>query len=273
MTAAFSQQTALAGCTVVLTRPAHQQQPLKSDIESLGARVISFPTLSIGSVADESTRSRVRLMATADVVVFVSPNAVWHGVPLIRELIGWPERALVAAVGPATADALAEAGLTVGIAPDSGQGSRALLGLAAFRSEAVRRLKVFVVKGRGGLSVLADTLTEREADVTEVEVYERCTAGGDPASLLAAARAGRIDVVVVTSGDALSALFETAGESGRDAVTEMSMLVVSERIAALATSLGVRHAPKVATGASRVEILEALKQWKEAEYEQRRRAH
>src|SRR4029453_13889613 len=60
-----------------------------------------------------------------DVAVFVSPNAVVHGVSLGAGAA--PSGLRIAAIGPSTARALEDAGLTVSIRPRAGYTSEALL--------------------------------------------------------------------------------------------------------------------------------------------------
>ena len=98
----------LAGLGVVVTRPAAQAGPMVERLEALGARVVRLPLLAIEPPLDlEAARAMVRAAATCDLAVFVSTNAVDHGLALLRETCGGvPAGMRLAAIGLATAQAL-----------------------------------------------------------------------------------------------------------------------------------------------------------------------
>ena len=60
-----------------------------------------------------------------DLAVFVSPNAAWHGISLVREKGEWPTNLNIAVVGTGTAAAIEELGLFVYLQPESGVGAGA----------------------------------------------------------------------------------------------------------------------------------------------------
>ena len=90
----------LAELTVLVTRPAAQAVSLCEQITQRGGTAIAFPTVEIEAMAAAAANGH-------DLVVFVSVNAVAHGVHLIEK--GPTTR--VAAIGRATAAALAETSL------------------------------------------------------------------------------------------------------------------------------------------------------------------
>ena len=263
----------LAGCRVAVTRAVHQAEALTEGIENLGGQVILFPTLAIEKVLDANVEAKLTALPQAHLVIFVSPNAVWHGLALVRARSLWPKLATIAAVGCSTANLLEEQQLTVSLKPKSGSGSAALLELPAFSAEELAGRRVSIFKGRGGLPMLAEVLTARGAVVDELEVYERRVPDADARPFVAEAEGGRIDVVIITSGQAIENLFEMVGPDGRRWLCDADLVVVSERIANVALSLGAVRRPRVAKGATLENILDELKRWKESKHDGQERRH
>ena len=109
---------ALAGRTVVATRSGQRAVGLTNALEQAGAVVVQLPLTRTVDPADggDAVRARRGPLATYDWVVFTSQNAVDRLMAEVRDA-----RALagvaVAAVGPATADALRLAGVEPDLVP------------------------------------------------------------------------------------------------------------------------------------------------------------
>lgn len=226
-----------------------------------------FPTLAIVEVRDQVVMTKLASLTTANCLIFVSPNAVWHGVPLVNSHAAWPKLATIAAVGGSTATVLEEHGLTVDCVPSGTAGAAALLDLPVFHSSQINRSRVFIFKGRGGLTILTDELVQRGAEVVELDVYQRRKPQVDASEFVAEALGGGIDLVVVSSGEALVNLFDMLGARGRPWLCGADLLVVSERIADIAQELGVRRRPRVAAGAAPSQVVDELKRWKETRHD------
>ena len=112
------EQKPLLGRSVVVTRAREQASGLAAQLADLGAEVIQFPTIDIKPLEDySSVDAAVRNLGAYDWLIFTSANGVkcfWERL----EAQGLDARALyglqVAAIGPATAQAVR----THGIAPD-----------------------------------------------------------------------------------------------------------------------------------------------------------
>ncbi len=99
----------LFGHTVVVTRAAHQAAPLSRRLEDLGAQVLEIPVIALAPPADNGAALGARASRLSggeySWVVFTSANAVhrfFAFIPDSRSL----GRVQVAAIGPATAEAL-----------------------------------------------------------------------------------------------------------------------------------------------------------------------
>jgi len=250
----------LEGVGVLVTRAEHQAGPLCARIEAAGGTVITFPAIAIGAVPDAApARARFAELAHYDIVIFVSANAVeWA----LRT--GLQPQALrnsrLAAIGRATAAALAEHGLEVGIQPRARYDSEGLLAEAALQHVAGQR--ILIIRGQGGRQHLAHVLRQRGAEVDHAEVYRRWRPAADSAPLLAAWQAGRIQVVTVTSREVLDSLWHMLPEEGRQRLRATPLVVIGERTAALARSLGFKHTALIADPASDDGLVLALQRWR-----------
>ena len=182
----------LDGAGVLITRPRHQAGRLADAIESQGGIAHLFPVIEILPGNTAAIEAEVAKLQTPDVTVFISRNAVRHGLPYADGEI--------AAIGPATANALRTAGTVVDICPAAGFDSEHLLAEAAFENVADKTIRI--IRGEDGRDLLASTLRERGAHVDYVCTYSRATpehSEADLASLEQHWRKGDISAVTVMS--------------------------------------------------------------------------
>jgi uroporphyrinogen-III synthase len=123
----------LTGLTVVVTRPQQQGAPLADALRSAGASVIEYPVLEI--VPLDATMPPATL-ARAAAVIFVSVNAVEHGLPSLRAAGTLSAGCLMMAIGGATATALHDAGIERVVSPQQNIDSEGLLALPHRRCRA-----------------------------------------------------------------------------------------------------------------------------------------
>lgn len=242
----------LFGIGVLVTRPAGQAEPLCRLIEAAGGRAIALPAASILPASDPEP-ARALLAAPWDLIVFVSRNAVEQSLPLLPGG-RLPEGPMIAAVGQATARALAAAGREPDLVPGGRFDSEALLAMDAL--EDVLGQRILIVRGEGGRATLGETLAKRGAQVAYAEVYRRVLPEIDPTPLVANWHRD-IQAATATSDDILNNLLELVTAKGRDALLATPLVVVSERTATLARSLGFARV-EVAERAGDREVLAAL---------------
>ena len=253
----------LQGLGVVLTRPAHQAESLAQRLEAEGANVVRFPVLEIQDLkSKESARSLIRELSDFSWAIFVSANAVERGVKLVGSAEEFPRGLKFAAVGSSSARALKGLGVSPVLHPTKDLGSEALLAMPALRSEEIRGKRILIFRGEGGRGLLGNVLRERGARVDYAEVYRRVKSKKlNAEQLLRIGRKGEVDVCVVTSGDGLRFLYSLVGESGREWLRDLPLVVMSKRMANLAHELGARLSPVVVKTSDDEGIAEALKQW------------
>jgi uroporphyrinogen-III synthase len=217
---------------VLVTRPAGQAARLCRLIEEAGGRAIPFPAIEILPAADPAPARRL-LAQPWDLLIFVSRNAVNRAFDLLpgRHL---PGGTVLAAVGAATAAALAEAGREPDLMPNGRYDSEALLALP--RLADMRGKRVLIVRGEGGRALLGETLSARGAEVAYAEVYRRGLPEADTSELVAH-WSREVQLVTATSGEILVNLLTLVGEAGREPLLATPLVVVSERTAETAKSL------------------------------------
>lgn len=228
----------LSGKTLVVTRPAHQGEALCNRLRQQGAQVIHFPLLEIEPAAPTAEQAAtLARLGQFTLAVFISPNAVRFGLAAVAEHGGWPTDLPVAAVGQSTARALHDAlGRGPDLVPEGEANSEALLELPSLQRVAGQRIAIF--RGIGGRELLANTLRDRGAEVTYIEVYQRRPPTIDRRLLLEPGRRGEIDAISVTSSESLRNLYDLEEASGRNWLLATPLIVVGERTAALARELG-----------------------------------
>lgn len=230
----------LNGLGVLVTRPEHQAGPLCQWIEQHGGVAIRCPALVIREPRDWTpARAAFDRLAEYDLAIFTSANAVDRAMPLIRERGGLPPRLEIAAIGQATARALARHGVDRCLQPEAGFTSEALLNLPRFQQ--VTGQAIVIVRGEGGRELLTETLTARGARVVPTEVYRREQPTLDAAALLDRWARGEIGAAVVASTETLLNLFDLLGVAGQDYLRETPLIVISARTVQAATKLGCHH--------------------------------
>jgi uroporphyrinogen-III synthase len=242
----------LAELTVLVTRPASQAAALCEQIQRHGATAIAFPAVEIVPVTADAASGH-------DLIVFVSVNAVAHGVHLIEK----SATARVAAIGKATAAALKQTSLPADIVPEAGFNSEALL--AHPDLTLADGAKVLIVRGSGGRELLQESFTSRGLIVETREVYQRDRPSIDDATrdvLESRWQNEGIDVVTATSIETLHNLIAMLSERGRTLLREATLLVASRRIADAAQAAGLNGTLIVANGADDASMIGALAQWR-----------
>lgn len=214
----------LAGVGVLVTRPRLQATELVAAITSHGGSALEFPVLEIRPRASDEIGNDASALQDPDIVVFVSANAVQHG-------LDHAAAAAIAVVGPATAAAVAAAGRRVDIRAASGFDSEHLLAESALQD--VRGKVVRIIRGDGGRELLANTLRDRGATVEYLTVYSRNTPGyssGEIAALEQQWRAGAVNVVTIMSVETLIRLVALLPEWCRNELENTPLVTPATRV-------------------------------------------
>lgn len=253
----------LTGVGVLVTRPAHQAEPLCRLIEAGGGRAIRFPVLEILDPADRGPLlALIDRLDTFDLAIFISPNAVTKTLNLLLGRRALPAGLRIAAIGRGSARELERAGVRADIVPPRPFNTEALLATPQMQAAAVTGRHVVIFRGDGGRELLGDELSRRGAQVEYAEAYRRGRPDADVGRLLRHWARGELQIVTVTSGEGLRNLFELVGKLGRQWLRRTPLAVVGERTAALARELGCREAVIVAAEASDEALVAAVAEWR-----------
>ncbi|GBE09920.1 uroporphyrinogen-III synthase [bacterium BMS3Bbin12] len=250
----------LAGVGILVTRPAHQSEPLCRRIEAAGGCAIRFPVLEILDPADPGPLlSVIERIEEFDLAIFISSNAVTRTLNRLPGRRPLPPTLRIAAIGRGSAKELARAGVPADIVPAPPFNSEALLATEAMQAVAGRRIVIF--RGDGGRELLGDELRRRGARVEYAEAYRRARPDADVGRVLRHWVRGELQIVTVTSSEGLRNLFELTGRLGRQWLCRTPLVTVSERTAALARELGCRESVTVAREASDEALVAAVGEW------------
>lgn len=250
--------------TVLVTRPAAQADTLVALIERCGGQAVRFPVLEILDPVDSGALLRiVDRLEDFDLAVFISPNAVNKAMNVIRSRRLLPAHLKLACVGRGSARELARFGCENVIAPAGKFDSEALLEMPALSQVAGWHIVIF--RGDGGRETLGETLQRRGAHVEYAECYRRGKPHVDTTPLMRRWARGDIDIVSVTSTQALRNLYDLVGKLGQQWLVKTPIVVVSERTAAACCELGFKTKPLVAAQASDEAVVETIKAWRAAQ--------
>jgi len=195
----------LFGKRVLITRTRRQASVLARLLAEEGAIPVELPAIEIEPAADAAAVGVAIDALTAGRygwAVFTSANAVELWFEHLRER-GLDARvfgaAKVAAIGPATAEALAERGIVADLVPDEYVAEAVVEGLRGAQGWGPEPQKVLVPRAEGARPELVEGLRAAGAEVDEVTLYRAAVPEDAPAEALSLLRDGAIDIVTFTS--------------------------------------------------------------------------
>lgn len=198
---------------MVVTRARAQAAGFVNALETLGAEVVSFPTIRIVEPLDPVPLRRAALRGHEfDWIVFTSTNGVerfWSelraGGGDARSLGG----ASLCAIGPATAAALEAEGARADLVPAEHVGEAVVAALGS-RME-LGGARILLPRAELARPSLPERLRSRGAEVVEVTAYRTIAEDAGAGPLLQRLRSGELDVVTFTSGSAVRNFTSLAG--------------------------------------------------------------
>jgi uroporphyrinogen III methyltransferase/synthase len=207
------EQRPLFGKRIVVTRATQQAPVLSEKLRELGADVIEMPATQIARLDLAPLRAAIDTISDQDWLIFTSQN----GVAIFWEQLlgrGKDSRALaglkIAAVGPATAGALLEHGITVDVIPQRFV-AEGLLEIMRARDD-VAGSRVLYVTAEGARDLLPAGLREIGANLMVIEAYRSIPDGAGVEKLARAIEAGKVDLATFTSGSAVRGYIDAVGE-------------------------------------------------------------
>jgi uroporphyrinogen III methyltransferase / synthase len=242
---AWFERRPLFGTRIVVTRARAQASGLAATLQALGAEVIELPAIRIVPRLDSAqVRDAIGAIHSYALVCLTSPN----GVRLLSDALGAAgldaralANAIVAAIGPGTAAALAERGIRADVVPERSVAESLVEALAPVD---VSDRPVLVARAAAARDVLPDALRDRGAKVDVVALYETVAEDPDPEAVAAARSA---DYLTFTSSSTVTNLTRALGDDLPNAARVVSIGPVTSE-AARAAGLDVhveagRHDP------------------------------
>lgn len=217
MTTSTTQKHALPllGKHIGITRPREQAGALTERLEALGARVSLLAAISIAPLEDSSELdAAIERLSGYDWIIFTSVN----GVRAVAERLAatghtWNDRGLarVAAIGPATAQALQREGVAVDLTPDEyvAEGILEALNMVAGQ-------RILLARADIARRSLAEGLRIRGADVDEVTAYRTIPEPVASDLLQRTLVDDRLDALTFTSSSTVRGLMQGLEAMGLD---------------------------------------------------------
>jgi uroporphyrinogen-III synthase len=199
----------LAGMRVLITRPRAQAAALIEKLASLGAIPVIFPTIEITPPEDPAQLDQ----AIADLpayhwVIFTSVNGVsafWQRLAALGKDNQAFSGIKVAAIGPATAQALQERGVRPAFVPEEYVAEAILPGLGEVTGQRILLPRADIAR-----KALVDELTRQGAFPEEIAAYHTVPARPDPQALSELEQG--VDIATFTSSSTVRSFIEILGE-------------------------------------------------------------
>ena len=219
---AWFENRPLFGKRVLITRTRHQAGSLAHLLADEGAIPIELPSIEIEPIDDSGKlATAIDRLASGSYIwtVFTSANAVDVFFDRLKER-GLDARCLggrrkrgsasgsVAAIGPATAGALAARGIDADVVPDQYVAEAVVEALRPLLEEGDTVLLPRAAEAR---TELPEGLTALGADVHEVPLYRAAIPGDSPPEALQALKEGRVDILTFTSSSTVRNLVSMLG--------------------------------------------------------------
>jgi uroporphyrinogen-III synthase len=193
----------LEGKRIVVTRAVEQAQELVARLEKMGAIVLLFPAVSFSEPNNTTELDRaIRSLVEFDWILFTSANAVRFFARRCRKMGVEPNQEgnyLCAAVGPATASAVAAEGFSVDHVAQEFVGTQ----LARELSASLAGKKILLPRSNRAGPDLPDALRAAGAEVTDVVAYHTGGVGAIDPEVMRTIREAQVDVISFFSPSAV----------------------------------------------------------------------
>lgn len=231
----------LFGKSIVVTRARAQAGELSRELEFLGAEVVEFPTIEIREPEDfGQLDAAIRELDSFDWIVFTSANGVSAFVQRLAhhglDLRAVPRGAKLAAIGPATADALRATGLRVDVVPREYR-AEALLEVLLDGSAGGR---VLIPRARVAREILPEKLREAGMEVVVPPAYETVPSEEGKEGLRERLLSGGVDCVTFTASSTVESFVGAFGGEAPGLLSGTRVACIGPITAETARGHGIR---------------------------------
>ncbi len=207
----------LFGVTVLVPGSKRTSAKLHKALTAIGANVILAPAIQIAEPEEWApVDAALERLNEYDWLVFSSANGAHF---LLRRLfecgrdIRWLHHVRLAAIGPGTAERLAEYHLRADFVPEEYTAEA----LAEALAGNARKRRFLLVRASRGRDILADRLRSAGGEITQVVVYASVDVATADPSVTEALKAGEIDWVTVASSATAGSLDRLYGRTLKNA--------------------------------------------------------
>lgn len=232
----------LAGISVLVGRAAHQAGALSAGLRKLGAKVIEIPFIEIRKPRSyKPLDPALKNLADYDWLILTSVNgveAVWQRLGKLRLTKRNLQHLKVAAIGPATKEAIERRGVRVDIVPDNYVAESVV---ASLRNR-VKGKRVLLARAKVARDVIPRELRKLGAQIDVVEAYETVVPQKSRARLRAILKnpKKRPDVITFTSSSTVRNFVALAGRGrGRPRHTGIRFASIGPVTSATLRELGL----------------------------------
>jgi uroporphyrinogen III methyltransferase/synthase len=247
----------LWGKTAVVTRTREQASGLSKLLAAAGARCLEVPTLEIGPPDDFKPLDRaIQYLDTYKWVIFTSANGVTRFMQRLfekgRDVRVFGGRRL-AAIGPATAQALREYGLVAEVVPARFQAEDLAAALLPRLEPGVR---VLLARAQAARETLPEILAKRLIKVYVAPVYQAMRPVGLPEDVKPWLESGQVDLLTFTSSATVHNFVGLVGKARfQDLATRAAVAAIGPITAATLKEYGIT--PRIEPAAFTIPALAA----------------
>jgi uroporphyrinogen-III synthase len=260
----FMHEYALQGKRIAVTRAEEQSAGLLARISALGAATVVCPAIAIAPPADfAALDAAIGRLEQYDWLIVTSVNGVRALLDRMNAL-GRSSVELahltIGAIGPATADALAERGLRAGFMPSAYVAEAILAEIGDLAGKRILLPRADIAR-----ATLAVGLRAMGATVDEITAY-RTVPGPGARELASVLRAKTLDAITFTSSSTVRYLLDGLEQAGinraeaRTLLNETAIVCIGPITAATASEQGLR-VDAIAQEYTAEGVVDALVEW------------
>jgi uroporphyrinogen III methyltransferase/synthase len=251
----------LFGKRVLVTRSREQAGSLSGLLRDAGAMPVEAPTIRIVPPTDpQPLRQAAKRLSSYDVVVLTSQNAVEHLFEAIAA-VGLDARAfgeaMVCAVGPRTAEVLAEHGVKADLVPKVFRGIELAHALLAALPDP-KKVRVLLPRARIAKDTIPDALRTAGVNVDIVVAYDTVSPNDEEKDRIRTlVRERDVDAVAFTSSSTVENLCDILGPDAKNLLDGIVKASIGPDTTATAVvrGIGVDVVAETPTAAALVEAL------------------
>ncbi|NOU91007.1 uroporphyrinogen-III C-methyltransferase [Paenibacillus sp. LMG 31460] len=266
---AWIEKKPLFGRRVLVTRARSQASELVDLIDDMGGEAVEFPVIRLQPPSRPEAIQALDLaldkLHEFDWVLLTSVNGVEYFFRRLREKgidVRKMGKARIAAVGPKTAEALAERGIIADVLPAKYQGEGIL---EAIQADLKAGQKVLLPTADLARDYMPAKLKELGLEVTEVDVYENVLTTEDGDEIIHLLQNQSIHIITFTSSSTVTNLLEALRQLGVEEPLSLlqgvEIACIGPKTAETASQCGlpVTYMAEEATVASLVQSIAQLK--------------